>query len=247
MNKPDLKRVRRESVADQVSTQIINLIRSGSLKAGDRLPSERDLAQDMGVGRPALREATRALSMLGIIDVRHGGGIFVSDLSPEALFGPLHFYIGLDEKNILEINEARRVIEGSALAYAAVNFPDTLLQDLKRKMAEIEHYFQTCGDGDADLLRIQHDAREFRQIIKKGIKNPIINRVLDGLDVMSTAARTQLEQHRDSWQPLVNAHKAIVTSLENHDPAAAQQAVHNLLDTMERFGENASKDKDKKE
>ena len=75
-------KIQRQGVAEKVVHRILELVKSGNLKAGDRLPAERKLIEIFGVSRPTLREALRSLSILGVIEMRHGGGAFVTDLRP---------------------------------------------------------------------------------------------------------------------------------------------------------------------
>src|SRR5690606_12187822 len=91
--------VPREALAEQIVRQIADLTKRGELKPGDRLPAERVLAAKFRVGRPTLREALRALKLLGVLDIRHGGGVFVSELQPDTLLGPLHSF--LDRKSVV--------------------------------------------------------------------------------------------------------------------------------------------------
>ena len=232
---PKLQAIRRTGIAEQIASQIVNLIQSGSLEAGDRLPSERKLASQLGIGRPALREAVRALSMLGILHIQHGGGIFVSELTPDALFGPLHLYIGLDVSNLVAINEAREVIEGGIMAHIAPHFPEDLLVQLRHLVEEMDQYFSRCEEGEVDLERVQQDAQEFRRIIGLGIHNPILLRSLEGIDVLSAAVRSRLDGWSGSWEWLMESHRKILAALEGHDSTAAQEAVVAHIRTIDAF------------
>src|SRR4029453_1230386 len=104
-------------MAQPVVNRILDPVRTGNLRAGDRLPSAREaidilatspptlrdalgaLREMRGDGRPTLREALRPLSMLGVIDSRHGGGAFVTDLEARTLLAPLDFFLSLSEPN----------------------------------------------------------------------------------------------------------------------------------------------------
>src|ERR1700722_13756299 len=104
---PNDKRV----IGQQVVARILELIRTGSLRAGDRLPPERELIEIFGISRPSLREALRALSMLGVINSLHGGGAYVGDLDARTLLAPLDFYLSLTKANFADAFDSRRVIE----------------------------------------------------------------------------------------------------------------------------------------
>ncbi|MBL4647305.1 MAG: FadR family transcriptional regulator, partial [Rhizobiales bacterium] len=85
--------VRREGLAEKVLHRILGLIHSGNLKAGDRLPSERNLMEIFAVSRPPIREALSALSVLGVVESRHGGGATITDLDAKKLLAPLDFFL----------------------------------------------------------------------------------------------------------------------------------------------------------
>lgn len=104
-------KIKREGVAEKVVRKILDLVKSGNLKAGDRLPAERELIDIFGVSRPTLREALRSLSVLGVIEMRHGGGAFVTDLHARSLLAPLDFFVSLSPDNIQEAFECRRLVE----------------------------------------------------------------------------------------------------------------------------------------
>src|SRR6185295_17279969 len=90
---------------------ILELVRTGNLRPGNRLPPERELIEIFRISRPSLREALRALSILGVIESRHGGGAFVTDLEAQTLLAPLDFFLSLSKSNLDEAFESRRVIE----------------------------------------------------------------------------------------------------------------------------------------
>ena len=108
-------------IGQQVVARILELIRTGSLHAGDRLPPERELIEIFGISRPSLREALRALSLLGVVKTLHGGGAYVSDLEARTLLAPLDFYLSLTKANFADAFDSRRVIEVEIARRAAVS------------------------------------------------------------------------------------------------------------------------------
>ncbi len=116
----DIAPIKRQPVAELVAAQLLALVQSGSLKSGQQLPPERELATTLEVSRPSLREALRALSLLGVLTIRQGGGVFVSSLDPESLLAPLHFFVSLEVKNVEDLFEARIIIEAEVTRIAAI-------------------------------------------------------------------------------------------------------------------------------
>lgn len=100
----------RQSVSDQVAERILELVRNRTLRAGDQLPTERDLAASLRVSRPSVREAIRGLTLMGIVRSVQGGGAFIGDLDAQSLLEPLQFFISLEDVNIQELYDARMMI-----------------------------------------------------------------------------------------------------------------------------------------
>ena len=122
-----------------IAEQIVEALQSGTLRAGDRLPSERTLAETFGVSRPSLREALCALEIAGLIEVRTGEGIFIKGGFPNPFSQAI---LLLEEGTPLEIVEAREVIESNVAALAATNRNqddlDSMARHLKAMQEEIE-------------------------------------------------------------------------------------------------------------
>src|SRR5580698_9365412 len=113
--------IKQEAASDRVVSQLLAMVKTGSLKPGDRLPCERDLAEMFRVSRPTVREALRALAVLGVLKARQGSGIFVSALKATDILGPLSFFLTLQDIQVDQLYEARRLIEGEISGLAARN------------------------------------------------------------------------------------------------------------------------------
>jgi len=123
---PDTRKLYR-----QVADSIMALIKTGDYKPGSRLPSERDLAVAYKVSRPTVREAMIALEILGLVESRHGSGIYITQ-DPPAQMGADDLDIGA-----FELTEARRLFEGEAAALAATTITDEQLAELETIIADM--------------------------------------------------------------------------------------------------------------
>ena len=121
----------RTSVAESVAQRILAMIESGSLKPGDQLPTERDLAASLQVSRPSVREAMRGLSILGVVKTRQGGGAYVSALDAATLLEPLQFFISLDNCTVDALYDARLLVETGIARRAAVRMTNDALGRLQ--------------------------------------------------------------------------------------------------------------------
>ena len=102
-----LEPLNRKPVSERVAHRLLELIGSGNLRAGDKLPTENELASVMQVSRPVVREALRGLSILGVVESRQGGRCYVTDLSPARLAAPFQMVIAVNESNVGSLYEAR--------------------------------------------------------------------------------------------------------------------------------------------
>lgn len=206
----------------QVAASIAASIAGGRYPVGGRLPSERDLAEDFGVSRPTIREAMLALEIRGMIEARHGSGIYVVDAAaPEDAAPQL-------QVTPVELIEARALIEGEAAALAATVITDAELQNLEAIVREM----QRENEGD----RINEEAdRRFHMAIADATGNAALASVVENLwnlrysqpchEVLSRARRSGVA-------PRVDEHEAIVDALRRHDPQAARKAMRGHLERV---------------
>jgi GntR family transcriptional repressor for pyruvate dehydrogenase complex len=204
----------------QVASAIMDSITSGQYKAGERLPSERDLAVSFKVSRPTVREAMIALEIRGLTEVRHGSGVYVTDLVP-AHAGPGDLDIGA-----FELTEARRLFEGEAAALAATTISDECLEELQEVVAEM------AGENARKEQGWTAD-RRFHVGIARATRNTAIAQVIENLLDMrhqSPLCVYMLERaRRVGVQPRVSEHRRILLALRKHDPRAARNAMRDHL------------------
>lgn len=138
---PGERRARRvsRSVTDEAIDKIKQLIVTGRLSPGQRLPPEKELAVQLGLSRSSLREAVRALALLRVVDARQGDGTYISSLRPELLLGVLDSAIDLlQDRTLVEVFEVRRVLEPAATALAAARITDAELEGVRECLRAME-------------------------------------------------------------------------------------------------------------
>ena len=126
-----LNPVKNIKVYEAIIEQIKDSVKNGELKSGDKLPSERELAEKLQVSRTSVREALKALSMLGLIDSKHGDGNFIKSNVEDCLLEPLSVVFLLIGNRNEEIFQLRRIIEPEAAAIAANNITEYELNELR--------------------------------------------------------------------------------------------------------------------
>lgn len=142
------RKIDHSSTADEAVRQIELLLLDGVLSSGDRLPAERDLAGQLSISRPVLRDALKQLEDRGLIESRHGGGTFVADLIGQVFSKPVAQLVARHERPARDYLEYRRELEGFAAATAA-----------RRATASDRARLSAIGDR----LRQAHDAGGFQQ------------------------------------------------------------------------------------
>lgn len=229
--------------AERVANQLLELVRSGNLKAGDVLPSENDLAGALQVSRPVVREALRGLAIMGVVESRQGGRCYVTDLEVSRLLAPLQFVIALDESNVDALFQARLIIETGLIRLAAPLVDDATLTRLRDMVA--------AGFGatnDPVAFRV-HDL-EFHELIMKVASNPFMEVVARSLYALGMEYRRVASETPGVIERSAVEHAAIVDALATRDPAAAAAAMtahltsinRTTYDAMLRLGEPGHKE-----
>ncbi len=203
-------------LADQIAADI-----DTGFSAGDRLPTERDLARQYGVSRPTLREALIALEIQGRVEIRHGHGIVVREPDPRA--APLTD----TEIGAFELIEARRLIEGEVAAMAATQIEDSHIADL-------EALVQLMESPDRQVSETAD--RAFHVLIAQLTGNGALTTTVENLwdwRYSSPLARHTLSRAAElSTQDRVHEHNDVLDALKARSPKAARKAMHAHMDRV---------------
>ncbi len=231
-----LSPVERSSVADQVAKKILELVRTGNLKPGDQLPTERDLSQMMQVSRPSVREALRGLQILGVVKSRQGGGAYVSSMDAADLLEPLQFLITLNGQNVHALHDARVMVDGGIARMAARNITDAGIDKL-RQILSVQRKLL------ADPVGFRVSDLEFHRTIMDAAGNPFLVRVSHSFYVLGMEYRRAAAEMPGVLAQSLADHEGIVRAFESGDEAACEAAMtehmHNVhSSTLQAMGEN---------
>ena len=207
----------RESVAEMVVRRVLDMVKSGVLKAGALLPPERDLALSLNVSRPSVREAMRGLAVLGVVRTRQGGGAYISDLGPDSILGPIQFYLSLQDSHIRELYDARSLIESDVARRAAVNMSDADLARLGELLAE-------QVDTLRDPLAFRQSDFAFHEVIWIGSGNAYLKRIGESLNVLGLEFRKRASEQPGVLEQSLRDHRRLLDALRARDPEAAAKA-----------------------
>jgi GntR family transcriptional repressor for pyruvate dehydrogenase complex len=224
---PAFGTVTRAAVPQQIVTRLLDLIQQRHLGPGDRLPAERELAASMGVSRSSLREALQALTVLGVTEMRHGTGTYVSSLEPDLLVRHLSFVLSLSEHASDQLFEARKVVEPAMAALAAQRIDDGTVDLLE---ACVERARAAIGDAEAFM---EADL-ELHDAIRVAAENAVLGRFMESIRALGLASRRRTGARRAVQEQTVEDHRAIVAALRARDPEAASTAMHRHIENVER-------------
>ena len=220
--------VRKVKVYEGVARQIERLISEGSHKPGDKLPSERELAEMFRVSRSSLRDGIRKLELLGLVEARHGEGTIVRDLLADSLVSPIASMLVRKRQLVAELLDVRKMLEPPLAGRAATNASaDDIvhLADILRRQGE------KVRRGE---LAIEEDS-EFHYNIARAARNSVIMKVLDVLMGLLRKTRERSLQVGGRLQRSFAGHRRILRAIERRDAAAAEAAMRRHLEQIEEI------------
>lgn len=236
------QKVQTEKLSLAVVRQIELLILRGILRPGERLPSERELAERMGVSRPSLRDAISNLQEQGLLTPKAGSGIYVAEVLGSAFSPALIRLFSSHDEAVFDYLSFRRDMEGLAAERAARLGSDS---DLK-VVQTIFDRMQAAHDRNAPKDEAQLDA-EFHMAIIEASHNVVMLHMMRSMyDLLRQGVfynRQMMFQQRATRDALLDQHRAINAALQSRDPDAARVAVELHLDFVERCMQDQQKAK----
>lgn len=216
-----LKAVARVSIKDQTLEQLKHYIMSGKVGRGERLPSERVLAEALGVGRNTVREALKVLEAVGILETRIGDGTYISARTGAGIGQILGLSLAAWGGTILEILDARRIIETEAARVAAERHTDDDLQRLQDELAAMD---AAGSDFRAYLKADMNFHRRIGEACHNSILADVLNNLIDLLEnVLDEADSTELPTGAEG----TGTHQAIYKAIAEGDAAAAGEIMRD--------------------
>jgi GntR family transcriptional regulator, transcriptional repressor for pyruvate dehydrogenase complex len=217
---PNVAPIRREPLAAEVARRLVDYLLSGGVEPGGRMPSERQLAEAFGVGRSAVREAIAALTLIGLIEVRHGGGTHLKRPDSPLLPQVVEWGLLLGEQRTIDLVEARQMIEVDIAGLAARRRTEEDLGDLSRILARME---QESRAGTASAAFVDADV-EFHLRLAEMARNSALRDVLSSIQALLRAwiGRVIAEGHRDISYA---EHVPIFEAIRARDARMAEEAM----------------------
>lgn len=223
---PAFQPIRTARISQKIVDQIREMLHTGQLKPGDRLPSEREIAEQLQVSRPAVREALTALETMGLIEIRPGEGTFVRTGDLIIPFSLLLASAG-DEPQTREMMEIRLSLEGQGAYLAAQRALEEDLVRIEQCLVRMEQSVQEArpvGGGPGEAADW-----EFHMAVALASRNSLLVRVMlhlqDALKASVQEARDRLFQIEGMPQQLLEEHRQVYLAIRNGDATAARDAM----------------------
>ncbi|WP_374262005.1 GntR family transcriptional regulator [Zoogloea sp.] len=221
-----------QRLSDTIAHELERRILEGALKPGDRLQPERELAAELGVSRPSLREAIQKLVSKGLLHSRQGGGTFVTDRLDAGFTDPWGEMLRQHPNVQADLLEFRGMLESEAASLAASRATDIDLQRIGEAYARVEGLFAEGPSASVFEEQVKADLA-FHQAIAEAAHNVMFGHLTASLfrvthDHIDRNLR-HLRRRDDDWLELRDQHRAIWDAVQGCDPLAAQMAVRRHI------------------
>ncbi|HYE81101.1 MAG TPA: FadR/GntR family transcriptional regulator [Clostridia bacterium] len=229
--------IKNKRVYEQVIEQIQDMVLKGKLNKGDRLVSERELAEQLQVSRTSVREAIRSLEIIGLVESRQGEGNFISGNVEDGFFQPLSVLFALNHGKSADILELRKILEVETASLAAARIKEG-------QKLEIQELMQKLKDSDTEEESAEYD-KQLHFKIAEVTENYLIISLLHGvssiLDNFIHSARKLILRNKESRSLLIEQHQKICDSLiAGNSPDAGKHMrehldyINSVIKEMER-------------
>jgi len=225
--KPDFEVVRREKIYEAVAKQIERLILE-KLKPGDKLPSERELAEMLHVSRSSIRDAIRSLELIGLVEPRQGAGTIVREPLSESSFSAFADALKRQQEMVTELLDFRKMLEPPLAARAATHASADEIADMEEILNRQE---QKLERGE---LAIAEDA-EFHYSIALASGNTVVLKVLDILMDLLRDSRERSLQVPGRPEKSLAGHRRILSAITRRDAEDAKSAMRRHVEDIEEI------------
>ena len=220
------KPIKPRKIYEQIVEQIKLMLTEGNLKPGDKLPSERDMAEHLKVSRASVREALSALHLMGLVEIKSGEGTFIKPVDVNSIIEPLALILLMERDTIIEILEIRKGLEVEAAGLAAVRREDEDLQKIKEALDEMR--------SDIDTLEVGEKADwKFHYAVARASQNTLLTRLMntisDTIENTMYSSRKKLFRIPNMPQTLLKAHEGIYDAIAEGNSIEARKRMYEHL------------------
>lgn len=221
-----LKKVNNVSVVQQVIDNLTEAMLNRQLRPGDKIPTEAELAESMGVGRNSIREAVKILVYLGVLEIRRAEGTFVCDGFSESMIDPMIYGIILDKEDSYEnLMELREMMEVGVMQLAMKKVTQKELDVLKNKLEDMHKEIHKGPDNVENAFWVDN---EFHDIISDMGQNPLVDKINQVVRTLTHAMRLETVRtmiETGEGEELYKAHENIYRMIADKDMEQMDKAV----------------------
>ena len=221
-----LKKINNVSVVQQVIDNLTEAMLNRQLRPGDKIPTEAELAESMGVGRNSIREAVKILVYLGVLEIRRAEGTFVCDGFSESMIDPMIYGIILDKEDSYEnLMELREMMEVGVMQLAMKKVTQKELDVLKNKLEDVH---KEIHKGPDNVENAFWAVNEFHDIISDMGQNPLVDKINQVVRTLTHAMRLETVRtmiETGEGEELYKAHENIYRMIADKDMEHMDKAV----------------------
>ncbi len=221
--------IRRSRISQQIVVQLCQMIRQGQLRPGDRLPSERELAEQLQVSRASLREALRALEIAGIVAAKQGGGTYIREVFDDGILSPLSLVLDASTDLVGDLWEVRSIFEPAVASRAAIRAQPDDLAALEQIVEEQHRFLDREMPNDAWLT----SDRAFHVAVARASRNEVSVRVIRLINELLHDGRRHFATQSDRRENAYIWHRDIFTHIRDGEPQKARDAMKQHLREVE--------------
>jgi len=225
--KSEFESIRRNKVYEEVARQLERMILK-KLHPGDKLPSERELSETLGVSRSSIRDAIRSLELVGLVEPRQGSGTVVREISADTLMNPLASVLRHKMELVGELLDFRKMLEPPLAARAATHASEEELSEMEEILRRQESKLRS---GE---LAVEEDS-EFHYAIAMASGNSVVLKVLDILMDLLRDTRERSLQLEGRPQKSLAGHRKILAAIKKRDAEAAKAAMRRHIEDVEEI------------
>lgn len=212
----------RERLYEQVAQHVEELVSAGKLQQGDKLPSERELAERLGVARGVVREAVKLLGARGLVTVEPGRGTFIAEISSDSIVDHLDRYFRLGHRSHNDLNELRRILEGEIAFLAAQRAKAEDLAEMKQAIQEMDNNIEAPESYiDADMV--------FHLALARAAQNAMFPLLTEVLADLLRESRLMIFEVSGAPERGQAWHRKIYEAVEEQDADAAREAMRQHM------------------
>lgn len=217
---------------EYVIESIKGMIARGELKCGEKIPSERELADKFNVSRVPIREALKILEYMGILDSSRGDGTYVKNITVEDLIGKMDFAITATADTIMDLLELRINLETFAAYYAALRRTDDDIAEIRQVLLDMREAKKAPNMGDEDVQALRRLSHQFHRCLVKAAHNAVLSSIYENLyELLDISRQFTINTSGISYNSIL-AHEAVFNKIIQQDAEGARESMNEHLDDV---------------